>query len=941
MVQYCIEVTLAWTVFYLIYLLFLRRETFFRANRWYLLHTLWLGALLPYLRKIPFSLTSSDNIIYDSVYYVNQSTQAVVASVSAETTSSIDWSTIILGLYLIGVIVTTMRLAVGLRKIKSLYKSGQKTKRGSYTLVMSEEFHLPFSFFKYVFLHQSFLEDDNLKEIITHELKHINDLHTLDILLTEVIAILFWWNPLVYLYKREIKQNHEFIADAYASQNSTLKNYGQILLGQSSSGIELALTHQFFSSHLKKRITMLYTTKSARYKMSKYLVVLPCLFFFALLFSSNTLVGDIDSLSELQSEATVLDTIPSSQKEAVAPESELIEIRAWAPAKKTNDIKDSPESIKNKKQYRPTVHVSEKTWYIDGVTDPLIVINGKISETDQEHYFTKSKITKVTALSLEESIAKYGQKGENGAIEFILNLKSDEPWVNAFANGFDNSDTSQPQNTLLIKDLTVYKVVDKMPRFLGCDQTKLSESEKQKCSNSKLLEFVYTNLKYPASAKIEGIEGTVVAQFVVNEDGSVSHFKIARSVSTDCDAAVLDMFIEMTKAKRWIPGMHEGEAVKVLYTIPVKFKLETAKPKKKKSTDTKPINRTSNKIDFIANTISIFNSENYEGGDCTDKVVLVDGKEIDSSKQLNLEVIEHTNIYNGEFPKELSKYEDHCSVLVITTKGNEPIVSVPPAPPAPPKLIHPHSDCQDTIITVDGKLFESTIYDIALINPEDIKEIHIYKDDVPEKLAHIHKNGCVNLAITTKNGSYTLISPPASTISAPHPPQDLPVLPTPLQPLLDFSNIALNQDNILPGSLTVKSGDKLLIEGEHYEVDYESGKLKILDETLIDNNVDIDISFDELETTSRHIDPEAEITLNIIENPVQNGILKFTYLSNLTKDVILSLYDIEGKRILQKKYDYTKDGLTADIPISEQAPGTYFLNSRQGKSMKTKKLIIN
>ena len=860
MVQYCIEVTLAWTVFYLIYLLFLRRETFFRANRWYLLHTLWLGALLPYLRKIPFSLTSSDNIIYDSVYYVNQSTQAVVASVSAETTSSIDWSTILLGLYLIGVIVTTMRLAVGLRKIKSLYKSGQKTKRGSYTLVMSEEFHLPFSFFKYVFLHQSFLEDDNLKEIITHELKHINDLHTLDILLTEVIAILFWWNPLVYLYKREIKQNHEFIADAYASQNSTLKNYGQILLGQSSSGIELALTHQFFNSHLKKRITMLYTTKSARYKMSKYLVVLPCLFFFALLFSSNTLVGDIDSLSELEQE-TVFDTIPASQTETTSSESQMIEIRALAPEKPLLENGVSSNRIiikKGDKTYNSQVQVSEKAWYLEGITDPMIVIDGKISISSQEHYFTEEKIKSVKVLDKEEGIKKYGANGNQGVIEFEL----------------DHNNSTHYFKPLLSDVDKVFKVVERMPRFPGCEETSLSQADKYDCAHDKMLEFIYTNLRYPAIARKNRTEGVVVVQFVVNEDGTVSNFKIARSISEDCDAAVLDMLITMSKTKTWTPGKQGGKAVKVLYTLPVKFTLQQAK--EKETTETKSTNKTSNKIDFIASTIHIFNSENYEAENCEDKVILLDGKEIDSHKQLSLEVIEHTIIYKGEYPKELSKYEDRCSVLVITSKGKKPIVSVPPAPPAPPKLIHPHSDCQDTIITVDGKLFESTIYDIALINPEDIKEIHIYKDEVPEKLAHIHKKGCVNLAITTKNGSYTLITPPASTISAPHPPQDLPVLPTPLQPLLDFSNIALNQDNILPESLTVRSGDKLLIEGEHYEVDYESGKLKILDETLIDNNVDIDISYDELETKSRHIDPEAEITLNIIENPVQNGILKFT-----------------------------------------------------------------
>ena len=158
------------------------------------------------------------------------------------------------------------------------------------------------------------------------------------------------------------------------------------------------------------------------------------------------------------------------------------------------------------------------------------------------------------------------------------------------------------------------------------------------------------------------------------------------------------MLITMSKTKTWTPGKQGGKAVKVLYTLPVKFTLQQAK--EKETTETKSTNKTSNKIDFIASTIHIFNSENYEAENCEDKVILLDGKEIDSHKQLSLEVIEHTIIYKGEYPKELSKYEDRCSVLVITSKGKKPIVSVPPAPPAPPKLIHPHSDCQLSLIHI-------------------------------------------------------------------------------------------------------------------------------------------------------------------------------------------------------------------------------------------------
>ena len=105
----------------------------------------------------------------------------------------------------------------------------------------------------------------------------------------EILSIIFWWNPLIYIFRKAIKETHEYLADAYAVLDNDIKNYGLILLGQSSSGIELALTNQFFNSLLKKRINMLHQKKSAGYKFSKYLLALPLLCFMVILFSASSL----------------------------------------------------------------------------------------------------------------------------------------------------------------------------------------------------------------------------------------------------------------------------------------------------------------------------------------------------------------------------------------------------------------------------------------------------------------------------------------------------------------------------------------------------------------------------------------------------------------------------------------------------------------------------
>jgi TonB family protein len=289
MIHYFIEVTIAWTLFYSIYGLLLKKETFFNVNRWYLLNTLWIGALIPFLRKLPVHFQNAEAIMLEPVAYINYGTHFISESVSTQAeTSSINYEFLIGTLYICGVLFFALKMSMGLLRIWRIYTKGKKQPLEDVTLVISEDFHLPFSFLNKVFLHESFLENDSIKEILDHELKHIKSRHTYDVLFTEIMSILFWWNPLIYIYKKSIKQTHEYAADAYAAQHSHRKNYGRILLGQSSSGIELALTNQFFNSHLKKRIIMLYTEKSARHKLSRYLLVLPLFLFLSVLFSFDT-----------------------------------------------------------------------------------------------------------------------------------------------------------------------------------------------------------------------------------------------------------------------------------------------------------------------------------------------------------------------------------------------------------------------------------------------------------------------------------------------------------------------------------------------------------------------------------------------------------------------------------------------------------------------------
>lgn len=125
------------------------------------------------------------------------------------------------------------------------------------------------------------------------------------------------------------------------------------------------------------------------------------------------------------------------------------------------------------------------------------------------------------------------------------------------------------------KEEEIFKVVEDMPRFPGCEDKGMSKDELKKCSEGKMVEFLYKNLKYPAIARENGVEGTCVVQFTVETDGKVSDIQIVKDIGAGCgdeSKRVVDMM--NAQGIKWIPGKQRGREVRVRFTLPVKFKLQ-------------------------------------------------------------------------------------------------------------------------------------------------------------------------------------------------------------------------------------------------------------------------------------------------------------------------------------------------------------------------------
>ncbi len=135
-----------------------------------------------------------------------------------------------------------------------------------------------------------------------------------------------------------------------------------------------------------------------------------------------------------------------------------------------------------------------------------------------------------------------------------------------------------PETTIVADTLPegeVYKVVEEMPRFPGCEEI-TDAAEREKCAQTKMLEFIFKNIKYPAEARKNGVEGMSVVKFIVEKDGSISEAETVRTIGSGCDEEVLKVVYMMPK---WIPGKQSGKPVRTQFMLPVKFKLDAEAPK--------------------------------------------------------------------------------------------------------------------------------------------------------------------------------------------------------------------------------------------------------------------------------------------------------------------------------------------------------------------------
>ena len=278
--EYYIKASAIIIIFFVFYKIFLQNETFFQSIRFYFLVGYFFALIIPFI-IIP-------KYIATEAFLIPKNLEQIQSNLVKQD-PTLNWDQIIIFIYFIGVLFFTLRFLAQLSSLLWFMFSQHKIKQGKYHIIKIHKNIAPFSIFNYISYNENNYSKNEINQILTHEKIHANQFHSIDIIFSQIFAIVFWFNPFTWLYNREVQKNLEFIADEKAQYLSKeKKSYQYLLLKTSTPEYRLALTSNFYNSLIKNRINMLQKNRSRKLMHFKFALIIPVLITF--IFTFNTKV---------------------------------------------------------------------------------------------------------------------------------------------------------------------------------------------------------------------------------------------------------------------------------------------------------------------------------------------------------------------------------------------------------------------------------------------------------------------------------------------------------------------------------------------------------------------------------------------------------------------------------------------------------------------------
>jgi TonB family protein len=312
-------------VLFTMYWLFLRRETYFRFNRFYLFSIIVVAFTLPLINLGLLAKANEQSTLaaFSGIAETIRIPEVTIAQGSGNASQfSNSWQQWALVIYLAGASLLLARMLLGILRVTILKTKSERIYLRGYSIVYMKQKLAPFSFFRTIFLNNALIDGPDKNSIIDHELVHIRQRHTYDNLFVELFLAVFWFNPFMWFLRGALRNTHEYLADQGALNERLNPVAYQTLLLKQTIGFSPVVLASSFNSSIKNRIIMMCKNKSSVLARFKPLLLVPVLATLFLIFACNeNTKGQTLSNSQTKSAREGKDTKPR-----VMPPDEVLEL---------------------------------------------------------------------------------------------------------------------------------------------------------------------------------------------------------------------------------------------------------------------------------------------------------------------------------------------------------------------------------------------------------------------------------------------------------------------------------------------------------------------------------------------------------------------------------------------------------------------------------------
>lgn len=538
-INYLLEANLGLCFFILLYWLLLRDETDFSLKRVFLLLSIAISLIFPFFhfsteaRIVPaIGGLIPTTWLPEFVVYGNE------GPLSEQTNVNLDAWLVTQTVYSIGVVITLLIFVARLFLLIRLIRTAPSYPIDNFKILESPRSDdASFSFFNFIFIGNSAeLSEHEKALIIEHERIHAQRLHSFDVLLTNFLGVLFWFNPVIRIYKKIFVHLHEYEADARSVKFHDVNDYCSLLAKVALLSADIRLANHFSNSLTLKRIQMIrkIRSKTKWWKVAVIGATIP-LFFFAVA-CQDQLAGDITEI-----------------------------------ARNTNMAFDAPQAIVDR--FEAVKKANPNSTYL------LVEFNEEadrlLEKMEKAHGIPKS----IELFTPDKGSYKNGTM--NTSPEKISFNQSKE-WEIA-------SQTSGERTFAIIEYNEMVKQVAANARDENGVYTIVDEPPTPENGMPSLYGELAQKMFYPLEARQKGLEGTVYVEYVVLEDGSLTDVNAKRGIGGGCDEAAVAAVKAMNI--KWIPGKVDGASVKSKMILPIAFKLDNTPALKEEETPEKAMEK--------------------------------------------------------------------------------------------------------------------------------------------------------------------------------------------------------------------------------------------------------------------------------------------------------------------------------------------------------------